>query len=161
MFVDECMYYSNTRTDLTCSPQNATLAGYPTDPLPNETNITLMCSAYNPTTSSLMYSWFANGEPLVGENRSSLDIHVRENLTIVCTVRNDVGVASVSANITVVEGWECVWCQTHCLFKCLLHYFLLGNSKYVHYHSNGPIVPISIPGSFCCYSHYHPFIFRS
>ena len=43
----------------------------------------------------------------MGENRSSLDIIVRENLTIVCTVSNDVGVASVSANITVVdEGWE-------------------------------------------------------
>ena len=61
-----------------------------------------------------MLVWFArvstceaNGEPLVGENRSSLDINVRENLTIVCTVSNDVGVTSVSANITVVdEGWE-------------------------------------------------------
>ena len=89
-----------------CSPANVTIVAGSSEPVKINTSVQLMCLADNPTNSPLVYTWSTNGEELSGENRSTVVLLVKENITVICTVRNDVGSSSATTTIAVTgEGY--------------------------------------------------------
>ncbi len=74
----------------------------PTGPVSIGTDLTLECSAEDPTASGLTYQWLRNGTLISGELSPTLMVTVmgpQEGGTYTCRVRNRVGQGE--ANVTV------------------------------------------------------------
>ena len=109
-----------------CSPANVTIVGGPSEPVKMNTNVQLMCSADNPTNSPLVYTWSTNGEELSGENRSTLVVSVKENLTVTCTAKNDVDNSLATTTIAVTgEVYQLGWSTIEKSLACLYTFFIL------------------------------------
>ena len=94
-----CVVGTNNRTVLVtpsgeeCGPATVTVTASPTGPVSIGTDLTLQCSAEDPTASGLAYQWLRKGTLISGELSPTLMVTVKgpqEGGTYTCRVRNRV-----------------------------------------------------------------------
>ena len=103
-----------------CGPANVAVTASPTGPVSIGTDLTLECSAEDPTGSDLTYQWLRKGTLISGEVSPTLMVTVmgpQEGGTYTCRVRNRVGQGE--ANVTVEVIGEALvlmlpWLQEYC-----------------------------------------------
>ena len=89
-----------------CGPANVSVRASPTGPVSIGTDLTLQCSAEDPTASGLTYQWLRKGTLISGELSPTLMVTVmgpQEGGTYTCRVRNRVGQASVT--VDMISEW--------------------------------------------------------
>ena len=114
-----------------CGPANVTVTASPTGPVSIGTDLTLQCSAEDPTGSGLTYQWLKNGTLISGEVPSTLMVTVtgaKEGGTYTCRVSNRVGQGEASVTVEVIGEWLVLmlpWLQDYyagVLLVCTLSY---------------------------------------
>ena len=88
-----------------CGPANVTVTHSPTGPVSIGTDLTLQCSAEDPTGSGLTYQWLRKGTLISGELSPTLMVTVmepEEEGTYTCRVRNRVGQGEASVTVKVI-----------------------------------------------------------
>lgn len=90
---------------MNCGPANVAVTASLTGPVSNGTNLTLQCSADDPTESGLTYKWLHNGYQIRGEFSSTLMLSVtglEEGGTYTCNVSNRVGQGEAIVTVEVI-----------------------------------------------------------
>ena len=88
-----------------CGPANVTVTASPTGPVSIGTDLTLECSAEDPTGSGLTYQWLKNDTLISGELSSTLMVTVtgpEEGGTYTCRVKNRMGKIKTSVKVKVI-----------------------------------------------------------
>ena len=97
--------HSCCSTGRECGPTNVTIAANPTGPVSSGTDLTLLCSAQDPTQSGLAYQWLKNGTLISGEVSNTLmltKVAPNDGGTYTCRVSNRVrqGEANITVEVT-------------------------------------------------------------
>ena len=98
-----------------CGPSNVFVTRSPIGPIEHGENLTLTCSAHDPTRSGLIYQWFKDGNVIPGKSLPTLmlsEVGLNNEGVYTCRVSNRVGEGKANDSILVIG--ELVECCHEC-----------------------------------------------
>ena len=91
-----------------CGPTNVVITANPPGPVSSGTDLTLECSADDPTQSGLTFQWLKNGALISGEvspNLTLTDVGPTDGGNYTCQVSNRVGQGEAGVTVDVLGKW--------------------------------------------------------
>lgn len=115
---------------LVCDPANVAVTASPIGPVSTGMNVTLNCSADDPTGSDLTYVWLRNGvriHQVISPILTLIRVGPEDGGTYTCRVSNRVGLRVASATVEVIGKVVGSWymCMNVYVHVCVIIYWCI------------------------------------